>query len=1378
MTAASSWPFEGCQANVDYGNTQDSTGNTIAQRANNQINLDNHPENKFSWLTNSIAYSGRSVAHIFYLSILFTLAALSRAVFKRTSMLHGGKLTSTSHVLILIIVGALLAVIVSLVRNSSTPDCLRGAWKLTDDDDGSDISYLYFGILPLLIFKPSFDLDYNWILRNIETIVIMGGGSFIAVVTVVTAFIVTTIQPFGEIALDSTRFPNYGEFRSFAMGGMLAVIITVADTSLILGLLREIGGKNNRLSAIIENGGWIATCLGTTLFEIFRISVQSSATWRHGTWIAAVSWKMIVSPIFGYLMCRINGKLLSIIINDTLAECLMIYASFYWTFSFGNLLGLSGPIAIMAYNIFFDHSNISREAELTVKRFYDVITFFCAIYLSGSVGFVWVEQLWDHILASESNVSVWKDIVWIVVLYVFVTAARLIIMQLVSYFVNNETIRWKESVLISWGEVRGPVNMILALIVLHDPELSWVQHCPTGHTDAARMFSKFDGRSIGSCEGDISNISVAINGPVSWETKEFTLSKLYAIAQQKIFFYGIGVLILNQIINTLSLDSVTGKLGIYQISSGQKSTMSTAILKIKSDVSKSCLTMRYDPFLTDADWELVNAKSLLAYPYKAKQSDKQLRESKRISTDQHSNDTQLTAARDMEEARQRVLNALKTSFSKQRNDGLISDDAVTVLNQAVNSVQNENQSTQFVSLNQLKRNWKLFGFLPKLASIIDQYLYNSNERKIRNTWRRHWLRKAHRLALSSIYEVFMQLVILVNMILMLVEYILSQQAKASQDYSQGFLEADILDGVTSSEMNDNLELLQKQTEHCKTENICLVNILYWIDVLFLFIYVFDVIFKALILSWKEYWISAWNKFDVFIVILSCAEAIASLVIGQYVNDEINNMEGNTTSSLKILKLFKVIKMVKVLRAVRTMRMARLLRFSRTIVPYVMKWINEKINQRMSFGYDVGRGFIKGIEELESSLDMIAGDNIQIKRKLRRIAEKSRTIVIRDLGLLQKNYPGIATSVKTKTAIRNLINVMFESVQRLQSGGILDDFEVHVIFDQINILVKDLTNIPVVMKTVPTENLFLNITWVNGDRELANFLLQNSVLCDFDLGDVVVQDDEEPDSIFLVLTGLVKIVSGEYRGEENESSMSMDELTEGDDEDDDDSHIHCDYASTGAVVGELGCLIGESAGLSVICETSVSTYQIPVETIRLAFEKFPKLKDSLWKVVGLKLAVPLLQKDFKWQGFTGDEIRIHLQSGRVYTFERGDEFKLDASIADCILIDGTAIHKDEELEAPAIVHHIEREEMGSNEVQESMLLIPQRAVLLVVKKRKGAVEINATESRLSRNSVRITNGYTSRTSLNAVVMDKARQKYIEKGPDAILEATEELFGDDV
>ena len=62
------------------------------------------------------------------------------------------------------------------------------------------------------------------------------------------------------------------------------------------------------------------------------------------------------------------------------------------------------------------------------------------------------------------------------------------------------------------------------------------------------------------------------------------------------------------------------------------------------------------------------------------------------------------------------------------------------------------------------------------------------------------------------------------------------------------------------------------------------------------------------------------------------------------------------------------------------------------------------------------------------------------------------------------------------------------------------------------------------------------------------------------------------------------------------------------------------------------------------------------------------------------------------------------------------------------------------------------DLGSNEVQESMLLIPQRAVLLVVKKRKGDVDMTVVESRLSRHSVRATGGYASRTSLNAAVMD--------------------------
>ena len=59
-----------------------------------------------------------------------------------------------------------------------------------------------------------------------------------------------------------------------------------------------------------------------------------------------------------------------------------------------------------------------------------------------------------------------------------------------------------------------------------------------------------------------------------------------------------------------------------------------------------------------------------------------------------STDDEELMSRDLDEARQRALNALKTSFINQRDCGLIPDDAVTVFNQAIKSVQDEQQATQ------------------------------------------------------------------------------------------------------------------------------------------------------------------------------------------------------------------------------------------------------------------------------------------------------------------------------------------------------------------------------------------------------------------------------------------------------------------------------------------------------------------------------------------------------------------------------------------------------------------------------------------------------------------------------------------------------------
>ena len=152
-----------------------------------------------------------------------------------------------------------------------------------------------------------------------------------------------------------------------------------------------------------------------------------------------------------------------------------------------------------------------------------------------------------------------------------------------------------------------------------------------------------------------------------------------------------------------------------------------------------------------------------------------------------------------------------------------------------------------------------------------------------------------------------------------------------------------------------------------------------------------------------------------------------------------------------------------------------------------------------------------------------------------------------------------------------------------------------------------------------------------------------------------------------------------------------------------------------------------------------------------------------------------QKDFKWQGFSSDEIRLHLQSGTIMTFTSGEEFKMGYQVADCFLVDGAVIHQGEIIESPNIIHHIELDKSFSDghDVQESVCVIPERAVLLVVKRKREngiAGPVNNRTSMTSQISKvrsrhepsgRMEENFTraSRTSFNTVKVDTARREYM-------------------
>ena len=69
------------------------------------------------------------------------------------------------------------------------------------------------------------------------------------------------------------------------------------------------------------------------------------------------------------------------------------------------------------------------------------------------------------------------------------------------------------------------------------------------------------------------------------------------------------------------------------------------------------------------------------------------------------------------------------------------------------------------------------------------------------------------------------------------------------------------------------------------------------------------------------------------------------------------------------------------------------------LPLVIRLVDILINNKLRFGYDIGKGFVVGREDMLQQFDKLSSvlPSQSISRELRRRAEQSRLDVIRSLG---------------------------------------------------------------------------------------------------------------------------------------------------------------------------------------------------------------------------------------------------------------------------------------------------------------------------------------------------------------------------------------------
>ena len=112
---------------------------------------------------------------------------------------------------------------------------------------------------------------------------------------------------------------------------------------------------------------------------------------------------------------------------------------------------------------------------------------------------------------------------------------------------------------------------------------------------------------------------------------------------------------------------------------------------------------------------------------------------------------------------------------------------------------------------------------------------------------------------------------------------------------------------------------------------------------------------------------------------------------------------------------------------------------------LLTFVDHIINRRLRFGYDIGKGFVVAKEEMLLQLDKLDFAHKEVVKDLKMRSEVIRLEVIKSLGLLRKEHPGVAQSVKTHQAIRSVLNHCDDTVRKMLGSGILDQSDADKLF---------------------------------------------------------------------------------------------------------------------------------------------------------------------------------------------------------------------------------------------------------------------------------------------------------------------------------------------
>ncbi|KYO41575.1 sodium/hydrogen exchanger 11 [Alligator mississippiensis] len=410
---------------------------------------------------------------------------------------------------------------------------------------------------------------------------------------------------------------------------------------------------------------------------------------------------------------------------------------------------------------------------------------------------------------------------------------------------------------------------------------------------------------------------------------------------------------------------------------------------------------------------------------------------------------------------------------------------------------------------------------------------------------------------------------------------------------------------------------------------------------FLGLYMLEALLKALAMG-KTYIFYHWNQFDILIIVIGLIDIFIIIVFKS------------------VHTSYHVINTIRVFRIVRLIRILRLLKI---VIPKLIYLLNKQINKQLTFRYDIAKGYVQGEEDTKYLIEQIAGHET-ISQEINKIMEKNKQDAMKELGLMQRDYPDIVTALKTKQAVQTVLNTASETLKVLISGGIVDKNEGAKIEKMILIKKKQLGTLPSTIAPPTAEELLRNISWLENEKKQIEFIQKKARLLCYDYGDVICEEGEMPQGIHLIISGMTKLYGASPRYGIDRDIYEPRYPTR---------MPFTDYLVSGAIIGELNCLTKHEMEYTVTCETAVQTCFISMDDLFEAFDKFlecPSLEYKIWLKLALDITIKTFKENLAYQDWS---YKMCTKFPNIYVMDVPTHSKCDIydeNMEDVILVHGS------------------------------------------------------------------------------------------------------------